>query len=190
MKLTLGQAAKEVGISKPSISAAIKKGRLSAHKSENGYYEIDPSELFRVYPPKPKTNAVSEPVSFTEANPVSKPSKGAESVVLNILLAEKDKLIEEKEASIKRLEEEKGLLREDLTDQKDQTKRMTLLLENHSTKDTGDEWKSALRDLESKVSNQEKEGRDERQKILRQNKALKDALDAEKSKSFWQKLFG
>ena len=54
MKLTLGQAAKEVGISKPSLSAAIKNGRLSAYKNESAghqrswSYEIDPAEVFRV----------------------------------------------------------------------------------------------------------------------------------------------
>ena len=45
--LTLGQAAKETGLSKPSISKAIKTGRLSAVKTENGEYQIDPVELFR-----------------------------------------------------------------------------------------------------------------------------------------------
>jgi len=57
-KLTLGQAAKEAGISKPSLSVAIKKGRLSALKNESGTYEIDPAELFRVYPPKANTNGL------------------------------------------------------------------------------------------------------------------------------------
>jgi excisionase family DNA binding protein len=48
--LTLGQAAKETGISKPTISKAIKKGRLSATQTAQGEYQIDPAELFRVYP--------------------------------------------------------------------------------------------------------------------------------------------
>lgn len=48
-KFSLTQAAKEVGKSKPTISKAIKTGRLSAHKVGNGY-EIDAAELFRVYP--------------------------------------------------------------------------------------------------------------------------------------------
>jgi len=48
--LTLGQAAKETGVSKPTISKAISKGRLSGTKNEKGEYEIDPSELFRVFP--------------------------------------------------------------------------------------------------------------------------------------------
>ena len=60
--LTLGQAAKETGLSKPSISKAIKTGRLSAVKTESGEYQIDPVELFRVYPvtSKPKANTLQE----------------------------------------------------------------------------------------------------------------------------------
>ena len=64
-KLSLSQAAKEVGKSKPTISKAIKTGRLSANKVGNGY-EIDPSELFRVYPRKSK----SEPQNFTDGKPL------------------------------------------------------------------------------------------------------------------------
>ena len=48
--LTLGQAAKETGLSKTAISRAIKNGRLSATRGEQGEYQIDPAELFRVYP--------------------------------------------------------------------------------------------------------------------------------------------
>jgi hypothetical protein len=48
--LTLGQAAKETGLSKPALSIAIKKGRISAKKNDLGHFEIDPAELFRVYP--------------------------------------------------------------------------------------------------------------------------------------------
>lgn len=51
MSYTLGQAAKATGLSKPTISEAIKKGRISARKNESGVFEIDPAELHRVYPP-------------------------------------------------------------------------------------------------------------------------------------------
>jgi excisionase family DNA binding protein len=46
---SLTAAAKEVGKSKPTISKAIKTGRLSAKRVGQGY-AIDASELFRVYP--------------------------------------------------------------------------------------------------------------------------------------------
>lgn len=49
MKLSASQAAKETGKSIPTITRAIKSGKLSAHKTETGGFEIDPAELFRVF---------------------------------------------------------------------------------------------------------------------------------------------
>jgi len=49
--LTLNQAAREAERSKATILEAIRSGRLSAPKDELGRYQIDPAELFRVYPP-------------------------------------------------------------------------------------------------------------------------------------------
>jgi hypothetical protein len=54
MKLSLGQAAKETGLDKSTISRAIKTGRLSAERKDSGGYEIDPAELFRVFSPAAK----------------------------------------------------------------------------------------------------------------------------------------
>jgi hypothetical protein len=51
MKYTLRTAAEACGISKTAIHNAIKSGRLSAPKNDNGGYEIDPAELHRVFPP-------------------------------------------------------------------------------------------------------------------------------------------
>jgi len=51
MSYTLGKAAKTVGKSKTTLHRAIKSGRISAIKSEDGSYSIDPSELHRVFPP-------------------------------------------------------------------------------------------------------------------------------------------
>jgi hypothetical protein len=50
--LTLGEASKVCNVTKSGISKAIKNGRLSAFKNEIGQYEIDPAELFRVFPVK------------------------------------------------------------------------------------------------------------------------------------------
>jgi hypothetical protein len=57
---TLGTAARHVGKSKPTISKAIKDGKLSATKI-NGVYQIDPSELSRVYHNTPHTEALTSP---------------------------------------------------------------------------------------------------------------------------------
>lgn len=47
MVYTLGEAAKATGFSKPTLSRAIKSGKLSAHRLEDGSYQIDPAELGR-----------------------------------------------------------------------------------------------------------------------------------------------
>lgn len=55
MLLTLGKAALEVGKSKPTILKALKTGRLSGVKV-GPEWQIESSELFRVYPPTAKVN--------------------------------------------------------------------------------------------------------------------------------------
>jgi excisionase family DNA binding protein len=47
MSYTLGEAAKAVGFSKPTLSRAIKNGKLSANRQDDGSYSIDPAELQR-----------------------------------------------------------------------------------------------------------------------------------------------
>lgn len=51
MRYTLGTAAKATGKAKSTILRAIKSGTISAKKSHDGSYEIDPSELHRVFEP-------------------------------------------------------------------------------------------------------------------------------------------
>lgn len=53
--LTLGQAARLTGTSKTTLARAIKAGRLSAIRREDGSYSIDPAELSRVYTVTPET---------------------------------------------------------------------------------------------------------------------------------------
>lgn len=59
MRYTLGTAAKATGKAKSTILRAIKSGIISAHKSHNGSYEIEPSELHRVFEP----NSAQQPPS-------------------------------------------------------------------------------------------------------------------------------
>jgi hypothetical protein len=46
---TLGQAAKETGLSKSTLFKAIKSGKLSYIEKNKSGYKIDPAELFRVF---------------------------------------------------------------------------------------------------------------------------------------------
>jgi len=55
MKLSANEAAKRTGKSVPTITRAIKSGKISAERTGKGGYLIEPSELFRAFP------AITEP---------------------------------------------------------------------------------------------------------------------------------
>lgn len=52
-ELSLSQAAKLTGKSKSTINRAIKTGKLSAARNEDGSYSIDPAELSRAFDVEP-----------------------------------------------------------------------------------------------------------------------------------------
>lgn len=51
MKYTAGQAAKAAGVSKATVTRALKSGKISGVKGDSGAWTIDPAELHRVFPP-------------------------------------------------------------------------------------------------------------------------------------------
>ena len=108
--LTLGEAAREVGMAKSAISRAIKTGRISATRQEDGSYAIDPAELFRVYP-KNRTRPV---LAERYATPKNTDAEPKEVAVLRELLAE--------------VRGERDQLRTDRDHWREQAERMTLLL--------------------------------------------------------------
>lgn len=59
--LTLKEASEQVGLTRPAVFKAIKSGKLSATKDSHGRFQIDPAELFRVYPPIKKDETQVEP---------------------------------------------------------------------------------------------------------------------------------
>lgn len=63
MKYSLSEAAKATGKNKTTIQRAIKTGKISAIKGDSGSYEIDPSELHRVFPPADAQRDAQRPQS-------------------------------------------------------------------------------------------------------------------------------
>jgi excisionase family DNA binding protein len=58
--LSLREAAQQARTSKSTILRAIQSGRLSAARTDDGGYAIDPAELFRVYPPRSEAVAADQ----------------------------------------------------------------------------------------------------------------------------------
>lgn len=125
MKFTLNEAASECGKAKSTISKAIKSGKLSAEKNDDGSFSIDPSELFRVYPKTPKAN--SEQKNVTSRKQVRTANQN--SLVANELSKieiEKASLLEQKRLLETQLDE----TRKERDEWREQAKRQTMLLEN------------------------------------------------------------
>jgi excisionase family DNA binding protein len=91
---TLKEAAEAVGMTKPAIFKAIKRGSISANKDERGQWLIDPSELHRVY----------KPVNHTE-NPTTSSLREEPTGEAHSLRQEIGFLREERERERKQLEE-------------------------------------------------------------------------------------
>jgi hypothetical protein len=94
MRYTLGTAAKATGKAKSTILRAIKSGTISAKKSHNGSYEIEPSELHRVFEP----NSAQQP-SSNDAQPHEEQSATL-GFRLEILEAERQRERDQMQATI------------------------------------------------------------------------------------------
>jgi hypothetical protein len=90
---SLKQAADAVGRGKPAILKAIKNGRISAQKDDNGQWRIDPAELYRVYPVTTTGNGSDTTTGERQETTKETVGVGAEVAVLRERLAEKDELI-------------------------------------------------------------------------------------------------
>lgn len=50
--LSLREAAKQFDVSRPTLQKALKSGKISGVQDESGHWQVDPSELARVYRPR------------------------------------------------------------------------------------------------------------------------------------------
>jgi FtsZ-binding cell division protein ZapB len=105
MGYTLAEAARASGKSKMTIQRAIKAGKISASRDEDGSYDIDPSELHRVFP------AVS-----AEGNDAGNMGRDGTPEVINVLRLE-IKTRDEKLAALQaERERERELLQDSVED--------------------------------------------------------------------------
>jgi hypothetical protein len=110
MAYTLGEATKATGISKTSLHRAIKSGRISAKKKDDGSYEIDPSELHRVYPAVEQGNSSDNSVLEQTVTPetlVETEVLRREVQLLRERLTDKDEMIGDLKGRLDQSEQER-----------------------------------------------------------------------------------
>lgn len=70
-KLSLREAAKTFDVSRPTLTKALKIGKISGEQNPTGGWKVDYSELARVYQtrlPETVKSGKEKPVNFTEEN--------------------------------------------------------------------------------------------------------------------------
>jgi DNA-binding transcriptional MerR regulator len=106
MSWSISQAAKETGLSKSTISRAIKAGRVSALRQDDGAYLIEPAELFRVYPRR-----VAQPLPDARHEAVRNPREEAYATplhdveILQVKLAMTEALLQQERENSKKQQE-------------------------------------------------------------------------------------
>lgn len=91
MALSLAKAAEAAGVSRTTLRRAIHSGRLSATRLEDGSYEVEPSELARVFPRPADSSAPA--ARHGEANDTG--ALRVENELLRERLADKDAVIDD-----------------------------------------------------------------------------------------------
>jgi hypothetical protein len=206
MKLSMEEAAQVIGKTKKTIYNHKDKNRFTYEIDSEGKAVVDASELIRVYGSSSEINERLQDLEALQRGEVSvkkdnyttsnKASKKEESLITEykIRLAKLEAELSKEQELKKKSEEQVDYFKEALDKAQETSQKITLLLENKSQETNREEkWQSAMSSIETRVANQEiktQEEKERAQKILRQNQALKKALDAEKNKSFFQKLFG
>jgi len=183
-----------VGVTRATFYRHIEKKGITVGEDADGNPQVDVSELIRVYGDRVKADTNSEQ-SRTDLNAQA---KQVETVLDTAEIAALKKQVELLELSQKRereiLEGQIEHLKETLEKSQESQSRLTILLEDKSKKEEGEEqWKSSMNALEARIANQEEAAQQDKlraQRAIKQNRALKKALEQEQNKTFWQKLFG
>ena len=85
---SLSQAAKWADVSKVTIHRALQSGKLSGTRQDDRSYQIDPSELSRVYTVTLTAGPVAEGANETFRNPPNAVQNGQDDLFAAVLAAE------------------------------------------------------------------------------------------------------
>lgn len=120
MYTSLTEAAEAVGKSRTTIQRAIKSGKISAKKNDNGSYDIDPAELHRVFVKRTVTSHVQP--NETIRNSDETLQKESDFKVLEVKLQAAEAMAEERSKTIEdlraRLDKSEAKVTAMLTDQR------------------------------------------------------------------------
>ena len=209
MQVTISQAAKMAGVSRATIYNDIESGTLSVENGPKDRKMVNVSELERVY--KTLKNPEPEEDSNTEQSSQNRniDKRNTDQVAVlqerleaqrkqtqlleNMLTREQEERKREREAT----KEFQEYFKSQIENQAESIKNFTRLLEDQRNQEgngAGGKWEKSLKAMEERITNQEAQARKEIEEIKknsqRQVMQYKTALEVEKNKPLWKRLFG
>ena len=187
--LSMSEAAKMVGLTRPTFYRKVDELGISVNE-DGGKKRVDVSELIRVF--GNDFTMHKEESKTSKSSSLDKSLDTSENLDARIAVLEAELRMERELRE--EIKDEVTYFKEQIALEKEEKKKITLLLEDHRNKEgRGETWEKSIKALEQRLANQErsaKEREDREQRILKQNRGLKKALEQEKNKGFFQKLFG
>lgn len=200
--LSMSEAAEMVGLTRPTFYRKVEELGISIAE-DNGKKRVDVSELIRVFGTDVKIHKErKEEVSKTSNNAsTDKKSRTEDDEDIRVKLAVLESELERERKLREEIKDEVEYFKEQVALEKEEKKKITLLIEDLRPKEgRGEAWEKSMRALEQRIANQEKAAKEREeieQKLLDENRRIKQAyskqkkaLEEEKSKSFFQRLFG
>ena len=184
---SISAANRITGKSRTTIAKHIRTGRLSVTQDDFGNKLIDAAELIRVY--GDDCDFDREEATSDQTSPDQQSSNGHSE--LRQLRSQLDREMAERERERQQYREQVEHLQETLKRAQEGQNIATRLLENQ-TQGKGD-WEQAIRALENRLANQEKNTKAELQEMKtaasRKLMQYKQALEKERNKTLWQRLW-
>ena len=189
-KFTIAEAHRITGKSRTTLSKHIGDGTLSAERNPNGKgWLVVASELIRVYDDACDFDSVASAGKKSKTASAKSNRTGEANVSTVQFQLDREKEERERERSLYKAQIEN--LQESLSKAQDGLNRTTLLLENQTERGGG--WENALESMSLKIASEQNAARQERRELkeasLKRESKLKRALDSERKKSLWKRIF-
>jgi excisionase family DNA binding protein len=195
-QVTITEAAQMVGIQRSTFYRHIEEKGISLIKTPGTHPKVDVSELIRVYGDKVKIT--SSDTTKIEQTPLKKSSDETKTDGANESekhISEKLSILEkERQREREQFNDQIDHLRDMLKSEQEERRKITALITDQTEKSSkAEEWKQAFKSLEERIANQDAQAKKEIEEIRKNSQQqvmrYKTALEAEKSKPFWKKIF-
>ena len=182
MKYSIAESARKVGLTRKTLYKHIKKKPISVEKDDNGNPQIDASELIRVYGDRFRPEEGTPKETGQGGIPSTEVAKADNQAEIDLaILKERVRHLEEQRDQFKDLYEHER------TERQNSTKLLT------DQREKQNQWELSLEQLKQQMLEREQGASKELEDFKRETKrrliAYKRALQKERDKTFWERLF-